>query len=77
MYAYDRWKSDCTMYEDGYECKDCAKLKDKIEDIAEFSDLVIRQLIRGDRTDTLLGIIDDLYSKFEYVLPKEIIESFN
>ena len=77
MYAYDEWKTDCTMYQDENECKHCAELKYKLDDIAEFADLVVRQLIRGDRTDTLLGIIDDLYSKLGYVLPKEIIESFN
>lgn len=76
MYARESVRGQHGLCGFEWECPDCDKKNKTIEDIAEFADLAIRKLIRGDR-DNVLWLLDELYCKLGYALSKEIIESLS
>lgn len=57
-----------------WECPDCTKHACHSQDLYEFIDLAFRKICRGEKSEAL-WLIDEVYSKMGYVLPKEIIEN--
>jgi hypothetical protein len=74
MYARESLREHYGLCGFEWECPDCECKNKKIEDIAEFADLAIRKLVSGDR-ENVLWLLDELYCKIGYQLPKEIIEN--
>lgn len=63
---------------DGFEwsCPDCEKLQDEKNDMNEFVDLALRKLCNKEFTPQSLWLIEEIYYKMGYIMPKEIIENF-